>query len=68
MRIQPRPRHYLPGRWLVALKPVLRFSATRDAYVLRWIGGRTGPVFRLDRRDHGRRSYRGVERRRMGAV
>jgi hypothetical protein len=31
----------------MVLRPVLRFSATRDAYVLRIVGNRLGPVLRL---------------------
>jgi hypothetical protein len=68
MRTQPRPRHYLAPRWLMLLKPLLRLSATRDAYVLRVIGGKTGPVLRLDRRARGRSAYEGAERRGMSAI
>jgi hypothetical protein len=33
------------GSWtLVILRPVLRYSVSRDAHVLRVIGGRWGPV------------------------
>jgi hypothetical protein len=31
---------------LTVLKPVLRYSASRDAYVLRGVGNRVGPVLR----------------------
>jgi hypothetical protein len=47
------------------LAPLLRYSATRDAYVLRAIGGSYGPVLRPERR-RGRRSEPasdGAERR-----
>jgi hypothetical protein len=27
------------------MRPVLRYSVSRDAYVLRVVGNRTGPVF-----------------------
>jgi hypothetical protein len=40
------------------LRPLLRYSATRDAYVLRFVGRSTGPVLRADRR--GRRRGRGA--------
>jgi len=70
MRTLQRPRRYVGQRWLAALKPVLRYSATRDAYVLRAIGNTTGPVLRVDRRRRrGRRSsYTGAERRRVSAA
>jgi hypothetical protein len=68
MRTQPRPRHYLPAHWLAVLRPVLRYSANRDAYLLRGIGDRMGPVFRLERRGRGRPSYGGEERRQMSAA
>lgn len=64
MRTQQRPRRYIAAHWLLALKPVLRYSATRDAYVLHGIGNSTGPVLRVDRRRRGRSSYAGAERRR----
>lgn len=63
MRAQQRPRRYVSRHWLVALKPVLRYSATRDAFVLRAIGNSSGPVLRVDRRKAGLDGYRGVERR-----
>jgi hypothetical protein len=66
MRTQQRPRRYIAGPWFLALKPVLRYSATRDAFVLRGIGNSRGPVLRVDRRRHGKPSYDGAERRRVG--
>jgi hypothetical protein len=47
------------------LRPLLRFSFTRDAFVLRGIGNFAGPVLRPDRRRRRwpRREYDGVERR-----
>jgi hypothetical protein len=46
------------------LRPLLRFSFTRDAFVLRGIGNFAGPVLRPDRRRRlSRRAYDGVERR-----
>jgi hypothetical protein len=41
-----RPRHNVASGVLKALKPLLRFSYTRDAYVLRLVGNRRGPVLR----------------------
>jgi hypothetical protein len=67
MRTQPRPRRYVARHWLVLLKPALRHSATRDAWVLRGIGGSTGPVLRVDRRRR-QSSYDGTERRHVGVA
>jgi hypothetical protein len=56
-----RPRRYVARRWLVLMRPVLRFSPGRDAYILRGVGRRFGPVLRLDRRHEPGGS--GIERR-----
>jgi hypothetical protein len=63
MRSIQRPRRYVARHWLLILGPVLRHSPSRDAYVLRVVGNRGGPVLRLDRR---RRSgpFDGIDRRR----
>jgi hypothetical protein len=45
MRRVKRPRHEASGAVLSMLRPLLRFSIGRDAYVLRGIGSRYGPVF-----------------------
>jgi len=68
MRTQQRPRRYVARPWLLVLKPMLRYSTTRDAYVLRTVGNSTGPVLRMDRRSRGRSSYAGSERRRVSAA
>jgi hypothetical protein len=47
------------------MRPVLRYSAPRDAYVLRGVGSRRGPVLRIDRRSP--RPFDGVDRRRATA-
>lgn len=62
MRASHRPRRYVSGTALSALRPMLRYSRTRDAYVLRLVGARRGPVLRPDRRrrDNG---YVGPDRR-----
>jgi hypothetical protein len=64
MRSAPRPRRYVARFWLLTLRPVLRYSATRDAFVLRLVGNSRGPVLRPDRR-RGRRPepFEGVDRR-----
>jgi hypothetical protein len=50
------------------LKPLLRYSITRDAYVLRAVGQSLGPVLRVDRRHRRQPAFEGVERRRVGAA
>jgi hypothetical protein len=45
-KTSPRPRHLVRPVTLIALRPLLRYSAWRDAYVLRAVGNRTGPVFK----------------------
>lgn len=61
MRSTKRPRRYVSRHWLWLMRPILRYSALRDAYVLRAVGRRTGPVLRVDRRRA--RQFDGVERR-----
>ncbi len=69
MRAVRRPRRYVARHWLMLLRPLLRFSTTRDAYVLRLVGGDIGPVLRADRRHVSRRRHAdGVERRRASAA
>jgi hypothetical protein len=65
MRSATRPRRYVAQHWLLLLKPALRYSVTRDAFVLRLLGNSAGPVLRPDRRRRRRREpFQGVERRR----
>ena len=64
MRSVPRTRHYVSPGALTLCRPVLAFDYAREAYILRGVGDRVGPVLREDRRR--RRSangYRGPERR-----
>jgi hypothetical protein len=68
MRTQQRPRRYVARYWLLLLKPVLRYSATRDAFVLRGVGRSSGPVLRVDRRAGRETSYGDAERRRASAA
>jgi hypothetical protein len=68
MRTQQRPRRYVSRHWLVALKPVLRYSVTRDAFVLRAIGNSSGPVLRMDRRKTRLAGYSGAERRHVSTA
>ena len=55
MRTIQRPRHFLAQRWLVMLAPLFRYSYGRDAYVLRGVGDRWGPVLKRERRTARRR-------------
>jgi hypothetical protein len=50
MRNIRRQRRYVAKRWLVVLKPVLRYSHTREAFIIRGVGTSVGPVLRVDRR------------------
>jgi hypothetical protein len=63
-----RPRRYMGRHWLMLMRPFLRYSKVRDAYVLRLVGRRAGPVLRVDRRPRRPRPYGGVERRRTSAA
>jgi hypothetical protein len=47
MRTQPRPRREISPAKLAWLDPFVRYSASRDAYVLRIVGRHIGPVFRM---------------------
>lgn len=61
MRTVKRPRRYVARHWIQVLRPLFRYSAPRDAYVLRGVGGTMGPVLRVDRRRRGH--FDGVDRR-----
>src|SRR5919198_1377285 len=50
VRVNPRPRRRVPGPVLALLKPLFRYDYLRDAYVLRAIGNRVGPVLQPARR------------------
>jgi len=50
MRTVKRPRRYIAPRWIAIGRPVLRYSQPRDAYVLRIVGRKWGPVLRSERR------------------
>jgi len=67
MRSEQRPRRYVAPQWLLALAPVLRYSATRDAYVLRVVGNSYGPVLRSERR-RDRRAREPERRARISGV
>jgi hypothetical protein len=63
MRKTQRPRRYVSQRLLGLLVPLFRYSLTRDAYVLRLVGRRIGPVLRANRRSRPSVGYGGPERR-----
>ena len=52
MRTTHRPRHEVPGPVLILLRPVVRYSLSRDAYILRGVGRRFGPVLRRSQNYH----------------
>lgn len=55
MRTTPRQRRALAPGVITALTPLFRYSQTRDAYVLRLMGTRVGPVLVPARHDRSRR-------------
>jgi hypothetical protein len=68
MRSVGRPRRYVARPWLLLMRPLLRYSPTRDAFVLRAVGASVGPVLRPERRRRRKRSFAGVERRGVGSA
>ncbi len=66
MRTVRRRRRYIAPHWIALLRPVLRYSNSRDAYILRVVGSDRGPVLRVDRRRS--RTFEGIDRRRTPAV
>jgi hypothetical protein len=66
MRVHRR-RRYLPRSAFVLLLPAFRYSPTRDAYVLRVVGNKLGPVLREERRARAL-AFSGPDRRRPGAA
>jgi hypothetical protein len=65
MRTVKRPRRYVARHWIVVSRPLLRYSKGRDAYVLRMVGRKYGPVLRAERRSA--HSYDGAHDRRRAA-
>jgi len=63
MRTVKRPRRYVAQRWIAVGRPVLRYSQPRDAYVLRVVGRKWGPVLRSERRRPRSLESGGPERR-----
>jgi hypothetical protein len=67
MHAAQRPRRYVSPVTLTAMRPVLRYSSTRDAFVLRMVGGHRGPVLRRERRT-AQGWYGGPERRQRPSI
>jgi hypothetical protein len=67
VRTVRRPRRYIARHWLVMMKPLLRYSSSRDAFVLRGVGNTAGPVLRVDRRARHQSSFAGLDRRARAA-
>ena len=63
-----RPRRYVAQQWLALMRPVMRYSYSRDAFVLRGVGRALGPVLRPDRRVGPACPIDGIERRRTGVA
>ncbi len=53
-RPQPRSRHRVPWWATALLWPIMRYSTPREAYVLRLVGNRFGPVLAVEPRRGGR--------------
>jgi hypothetical protein len=51
MRDSRRERRRIRPATLVVLRPLFRYSAGRDAYVLRVVGNRFGPVLEVAPQD-----------------
>jgi hypothetical protein len=68
LRSARRPRRYAARHWLIVLRPLLRYSATRDAFVLRLVGSSFGPVLRPDRRGRRQQPFDGTDRRRASVA
>jgi hypothetical protein len=68
MRTVQRPRRYVSGRQLLMMRPLLRYSPSRRAYVLRGVGRHVGPVLRVDRRPPDSPPFEGSERRHARVV
>jgi len=47
MREHARQRHQISETKLKLLRPFVRFSYARDAYILRIVGRHVGPVYQL---------------------
>jgi hypothetical protein len=50
MRTTRRPRRYVRSETLTLISPLFGYDSRRDAYTLRGVGRRVGPVFLEDRR------------------
>ena len=64
MRVTPRRRRFITRARLWWLTPLLRYSYSRDAYILRGIGRHVGPVLRVKRPTPAVVAEAGIRRRR----
>jgi hypothetical protein len=64
VRYIPRQRRYVSPTALTLCRPLLSFDLARDAYLLRAVGRRFGPVLREDRRGQRTAEFTGPDRRR----
>lgn len=64
LRTVRRPRRYVDRNLLLILMPLFGYNHPRDAYVLRGVGRRIGPVLRPNRRLRREQLAEGVDRRR----
>ncbi|HTB70036.1 MAG TPA: hypothetical protein VK707_03555 [Solirubrobacteraceae bacterium] len=68
MRAFRRPRRYVHRRLLAVLAPLFVYNDRRDAYVLRGVGRKRGPVLKPDRRTHREPPADGVYLRKRDRV
>jgi len=51
MAQEPRPRRIVDDKTLRLLRPILRYSRTRRAWVLRGVGNHIDPVLKRDQEE-----------------
>jgi hypothetical protein len=68
LRAFRRPRRYVHRRLLAVLTPLFVYNDYRDAYVLRGVGHRHGPVLKPDRRVRREPPIDGVDERKRDGV
>jgi hypothetical protein len=68
MRTVRRPRRYVNSQVLTLLTPVFSYNDRRDAYLIRGVGARVGPVLRADRRVRHEPPLGGIDLRERRAA
>jgi hypothetical protein len=68
MRTVRRPRRYVHSQVLTLLSPVFSYDERRDAYMIRAVGARVGPVLRVDRRVRREPPLGGIDLRERRAA